>query len=100
MAKARAMLRDAVARGGTGEVASGLEEILDDIRELSRGILGDRAPLPVDVAVRISGRPAERIEIAVYYVVAEALTNVAKHAQASRAVGSAVKAASRTASEI
>jgi signal transduction histidine kinase len=84
------------------EVASGLEEILNDIRELSRGIhpaalsraglasalrtLGDRAPLPVDVAVRMSGRPAERIEIAVYYVVAEALTNVAKHAQASRAV--------------
>jgi PAS domain S-box-containing protein len=84
------------------EVASGLEEIHNDIRELSHGIhpaalsraglasalrtLGDRAPLPVDVAVRISGRPAERIETAVYYVVAEALTNVAKHAQASRAV--------------
>lgn len=84
------------------EVASGLEEILKDIRELSRGIhpaalsraglgsalktLGRRAPLPVDVAVRISARPVERIEIAVYYVVAEALTNVAKHAQASHAV--------------
>jgi PAS domain S-box-containing protein len=84
------------------EVASGLEEILNDIRELSRGIhpaalsraglaaalrtLGERAPLPVDVAVRLSRRPAERIETAVYYVVAEALTNVAKHAHASRAV--------------
>jgi PAS domain S-box-containing protein len=83
------------------EVVSGLEEILNDIRKLSRGIhpaaisraglasalktLGRRAPLPVDVAVRISARPAERIEIAVYYVVAEALTNVAKHAQASHA---------------
>ena len=84
------------------EVASGLEEVVDDIRELSRGIhpavlsraglvsalkrLGRRAPLPVDVAVRISERLSERIEIGVYYVVAEALTNVAKHAQATHAV--------------
>jgi PAS domain S-box-containing protein len=90
------------------EVTSGLEDILNDIRELSRGIhpaalsraglasalktLGERAPLPVDVTVRISERPAERIEIAVYYVVAEALTNVAKHAQASRAVVEVVEA--------
>ena len=84
------------------EVASGLEEALNDIRELSRGIhpavltqaglgpalrgLGRRAPVPTDVAVRIPARPPERIEIAVYYVVAEALTNIAKHAQASKAV--------------
>ena len=31
-------------------------------------------------------RPPERIEVAVYYIVAEALTNIAKHAQASAAV--------------
>jgi PAS domain S-box-containing protein len=84
------------------DVASGLEEILDDIRELSRGIhpaalsraglgpalkgLARRAPLPIDVAVRIPTRPVERIEVAIYYIVAEALTNVAKHAQASHAV--------------
>jgi PAS domain S-box-containing protein len=84
------------------EVVSGLEEILNDIRELSRGIhpaalsrfglgsalkgLGRRAPLPVDVAVRIPVRPAEGIEVAAYYVVAEALTNIAKHAQASHAI--------------
>jgi PAS domain S-box-containing protein len=84
------------------DVASGLDEALNDIRELSRGIhpavlsrsglgpalrgLGRRAPLPTDVAVRIQARPAERIEIAIYYVVAEALTNIAKHARASKAL--------------
>jgi signal transduction histidine kinase len=84
------------------DVASGLDEILNDIRELSRGIhpaaltraglgpalkgLGRRAAVPTDVTVRIPARPAERIETAVYYVVAEALTNIAKHAQASQAV--------------
>ena len=84
------------------DVASVLEEILDDIRELSRGIhpaalssaglepalkgLARRAPLPVEVAVRVPTRPAECVEVAVYYIVAEALTNVAKHAQASHAV--------------
>jgi len=84
------------------DVSSGLDEALNDIRELSRGIhpavlsrsglgpalrgLGRRAPLPTDVAVRIPARPAERIEIAIYYVVAEALTNIAKHARASQAV--------------
>jgi signal transduction histidine kinase len=36
--------------------------------------------------VRIPARPPERIEIAVYYVVAEALTDIAKHARASQAV--------------
>jgi signal transduction histidine kinase len=36
--------------------------------------------------VRIPTRPVERIEVAIYYIVAEALTNVAKHAQASHAV--------------
>jgi PAS domain S-box-containing protein len=85
-----------------GEVASGLEETLEDLRELAHGIhpgvltdgglgpalhgLARRAPLPVDVDVRVAARPPERIEVAVYYIVAEALTNVAKHAQASGVV--------------
>jgi signal transduction histidine kinase len=45
--------------------------------------LARRAPIPVEVDVRLPARPAERIEVAIYYVIAEALTNVAKHGQAS-----------------
>jgi signal transduction histidine kinase len=84
------------------DVASGLEEILDELRELARGIhpavlsefglgpaldgLARRAPLPVTINVEVPARLPERIEVAVYYIVAEALTNVAKHAQASNVV--------------
>jgi signal transduction histidine kinase len=84
------------------DTVSGLEEILQDLRELAHGIhpavlsagglgpalksLARRAPLPVEVNVLVRERPPERIEVAVYYIVAEALTNVAKHAQASAAV--------------
>jgi len=83
--------------GASDELAQALEEL----RELARGIhpavlsdrglsaaleaLAGRAPLPVDVLA-----PEERlpppVEAAAYYVVSEALTNVAKYAQAS-AVG-------------
>jgi signal transduction histidine kinase len=78
---------------------SELAAALGELRELARGIhpavltdrglgpaleaLANRAPLPVDVA----GLPDERlpagVEAAAYYLVAEALTNVAKYAQAS-----------------
>jgi signal transduction histidine kinase len=84
------------------EVAAGLEGVLDDLRELSRGIhptvlsraglapalnaLARRAPIPVEVDVRAPTRPPEHIEAAVYYVVAETLTNAAKHGQASGAI--------------
>jgi signal transduction histidine kinase len=46
--------------------------------------LGTRCPVPVDVRVRV-GRLPEQIETAVWYACAEALTNVVKHAEATRA---------------
>jgi PAS domain S-box-containing protein len=86
-------------RADVADIASGLEGVLDELRELSRGIhpavlstgglrpalksLGRRAPLPVEVDVRVPVRPPAHIEAAVYYVAAEVLTNVAKHARAS-----------------
>jgi signal transduction histidine kinase len=71
----------------------------DELREIARGIhpailvegglspalwaLARRAPLPVALDVRADGRLPEPVEVSAYYVVAEALTNAAKHARAS-----------------
>ncbi|MFF4778894.1 DUF4118 domain-containing protein [Microtetraspora fusca] len=79
----------------------GLTLVLEDLRELSRGIhpailskgglgpalkmLARRSPVPVELDVRADRRLPERVEVAAYFVVSEALTNVAKHAQASMA---------------
>jgi signal transduction histidine kinase len=78
---------------------SELDEILGDLRELSRGIhpailsegglgpalrtLARRSVVPVELQMAMEGRLPERVEVTAYYVVAEALTNVAKHAGAS-----------------
>jgi signal transduction histidine kinase len=48
------------------------------LRELAR-----RSPIPVKVDVAGRARLPEPIEIAVYFVVSEALANAAKHSQAS-----------------
>jgi GAF domain-containing protein len=82
-------------------VSEGLTGLLDDVRELSRGIhpailsegglgpalraLGRRSAVPVRLKVNVDGRVDERVEVAAYYVVSEALANAAKHARASTA---------------
>jgi signal transduction histidine kinase len=76
-----------------------LSEALKELRELARGIhpavlterglepavraLADRSRLPVELSVELEGRLPDPVEAAAYYVVAEALTNVAKYAEAS-----------------
>jgi signal transduction histidine kinase len=80
-------------------VARGLAEALDDLRALARGIhpavlaasglpaaidaLVRHSPVPVHLDVHLDQRLPESVELAAYYVVAEALTNVAKHAEAA-----------------
>jgi signal transduction histidine kinase len=45
--------------------------------------LARRSPVPVELDVNVPGRLPEPVEVAAYYVVSEALTNTAKHAQAT-----------------
>jgi signal transduction histidine kinase len=83
------------------EAQAELARALDELRELARGIhpailtdrgLGPaleailaRAPLPVELTELPDERLPEQVEAAVYYVVAETVTNIAKHAQAESA---------------
>jgi PAS domain S-box-containing protein len=83
--------------GAGDELALALEELRELARGLHPAILSDhglpaavealaqRAPLPVEVAVALDNRLPKAVEAAAYYVVAEALTNVAKYAQATQA---------------
>ena len=48
-------------------------------------MLAARAPLPVEFVGGLGSRLPEAVETAAYFVVSEALTNIAKYAQAERA---------------
>jgi signal transduction histidine kinase len=80
-------------------ITSGLTGVSEDLREIAHGIhpailsrgglgpalktLARRSSLPVTLDVTVKRALPGPIEVAAYYVVAEALTNAAKHAQAS-----------------
>jgi signal transduction histidine kinase len=101
-------LRDARAAvpAGAGDLAQQLDvavtdviDALNELRETARGLhpailaqgglrpalaaLARRSAVPVRLDVQVTGRLPEQAEMAAYYVVAEALTNAAKHAHAT-----------------
>ena len=45
----------------------------------------DRSPVPVELDFRLDRRPSQAVEATAYFVICEALANVAKHSQAARA---------------
>jgi signal transduction histidine kinase len=81
------------------QATAGLAGAVGDLQEISRGIhpailskgglgpalrtLARRSAVPVEIDASGNGRLPERVEVTAYYVVSEALTNVAKHAHAS-----------------
>ena len=84
-----------------GRAADDLAQTVGDLQELARGIhpavlshgglrpalktLARRCPVPVHRQVDLNGRLPEAVEVALYYVASEALTNIAKHAGAEAA---------------
>ena len=99
------VLRSSISDPEAGPLVDGLAVRLDaalrELRELARGIhpailtrsglepavaaLAERSPVPVRVDSALNGRLAPTVEAAAYFVVAEALTNVARYAHAPEA---------------
>ncbi len=92
---------DGAAAGLLSRAQDEVEQAIGELRELARGIhptllrdeglaaaveaLARRAPLPVTVESSVRDRLPDPVELAAYFVVSEALTNVVKHASASEA---------------
>jgi PAS domain S-box-containing protein len=82
------------------QVVSGLMDISTDLQEISRGIhpailskgglgpalktLARRCPVAVFLDLKIDRHLPDSVEVGAYYIVAEALTNTAKHSRASQ----------------
>jgi signal transduction histidine kinase len=80
-------------------IAEGLLEVLESVREISRGIypailsesglgpavraLARRSPVPVRLRLDVESRMPDPVEVGAYYIVSEALANAAKHADAA-----------------
>ena len=92
---------DAGAAGALSRAQDEIEQAIAELRELARGIhptllrdeglraavssLARRSPLPVTLEGSVPARIPDTVALAAYFVVAEALTNVVKHAAATEA---------------
>ena len=101
LARAKLESDPAVSAELLDEAITNLAHATEELRDFARGIhpavlsdrglgaaltvLADRAPLPVEIAKAPEERLPDPVESAAYYVVAEALTNVAKYAGATHA---------------
>jgi signal transduction histidine kinase len=90
---------------GLAELASDLTDATKELQEISRGIhpavlskgglapalkaLANRSAIPASVDIAVEGPVPGPVEVAAYYLVAEALTNAAKHSQATEVTVSA-----------
>ena len=97
MAAARAS--DEELQASLGEASAQLQQAIEELRELARGIhpailterglgpalnsLAERSPVPVHVRNGMDGRLPATVEGTLYFVVAEALANVVKYANAT-----------------
>ncbi|HST13577.1 MAG TPA: sensor histidine kinase [Gaiellaceae bacterium] len=104
------------ARDLVAEARAGVEQALRELRDLARGVhppvLTDRglgaavaslahaSAIPVVVEEDVPERPPAVVETAAYFVVAEAMANAAKHAEATQITVRIVRAASRLVVEI
>lgn len=98
----RAAVGDAELAGLLADATRELDDALGELRDLARGIhpailddaglvaaletLAERPGVPVELHLDVPDQLPEAIEVGVYYLVAEALTNVNKHAAAQHAV--------------
>ena len=103
LGRARAKLDEdpAGARVLLDQAHGDAKRALAELRDLARGIhpavltdrgldaalsaLAARSPVPVSVHVDVDERPSATVEAVAYFVVAESLTNIAKHARARAA---------------
>lgn len=85
----------ALVTGAQGTVAEALAELRDIVRGIHPPALDDglptaiatlaaRSAVPVEATVELTGRPPDATASALYFSIAELLTNVARHAGATR----------------